>query len=68
VLIKFKLLEARHLERAALVAWAQNTSYFASVFSAHFAGLEFAQAVDQLIADLVRSGAATTQGTIIYNA
>ena len=68
VLLKFKLLEAQHLERAALVAWAQSTAYFTSTFAKHFAGLEFAQAVDQLVADLVRSGAATTQGTIIYNA
>jgi glyoxylase-like metal-dependent hydrolase (beta-lactamase superfamily II) len=68
VLLKFKLLEAQHMERAALVAWAQNTAYFTSTFAKHFAGLEFAQAVDQLVADLVRSGAATTQGTIIYNA
>ena len=68
VLLKFKLLEAQHLERAALVAWAQNTAYFSSTFAKHFAGMEFGHAVDQLVADLVRSGAATTQGSVIYNA
>jgi glyoxylase-like metal-dependent hydrolase (beta-lactamase superfamily II) len=68
VLLKFKLLEAQHLERAALVAWAQSTTYFTSTFTKHFAGLEFAQAVDKLVADLVRSGAATVQGSVIYNA
>jgi glyoxylase-like metal-dependent hydrolase (beta-lactamase superfamily II) len=68
VLLKFKLLEAQHLERAALIAWAQNTSYFVSTCFTHFAGLEFSQAVDQLVADLVRSGAATAHGTVIYNA
>jgi glyoxylase-like metal-dependent hydrolase (beta-lactamase superfamily II) len=68
VLLKFKLLESRHMERAALVAWAQSTTYFASTFTKHFAGLEFAQAVDQLVADLVRSGAATVQGSVVYNA
>jgi glyoxylase-like metal-dependent hydrolase (beta-lactamase superfamily II) len=68
VLLKFKLLEAQHLERAALVAWAQNTAYFTSTFTQNFPELEFAQVVDQLVADLVRSGAATVQGTVIYNA
>jgi glyoxylase-like metal-dependent hydrolase (beta-lactamase superfamily II) len=68
VLLKFKLLESQHLERAALIAWAQNTSYFVSTCSTYFAGLDFSQAVDLLVADLVRSGAATAHGTVIYNA
>ena len=68
VLLKFKLLEAQRMERSALVAWARGTPYFATTFAKHFAGLELAQGVDQLVADLVRSGAATVQGTAIHNA
>jgi len=68
VLLKFKLLEAQRMERSALVAWARGTPHFATTFTKHFAGLELAQGVDQLVADLVRSGAATVQGTAICNA
>jgi len=32
VLLKFKLLEARHLPLPALIAWARNTSYFNDTF------------------------------------
>jgi glyoxylase-like metal-dependent hydrolase (beta-lactamase superfamily II) len=67
VLLKFKLLEAQRMERDALAAWARATPYFASSFAGHFADLEFAQVVDRLVADLVRSGAATVQGTVICN-
>jgi len=68
VLLKFKLLEAQRMERSALVAWARGTPHFATTFTKHFAELELAQGVDQLVADLVRSGAATVQGTAICNA
>jgi glyoxylase-like metal-dependent hydrolase (beta-lactamase superfamily II) len=68
VLLKFKLLEAQRMERSALVAWALGTPHFATTFAAHFGELEFAQGIDQLVSDLVRSGAATVQDTAIYNA
>ena len=68
VLVKFKLLEAQRIERAALVDWAQGTAYFASMFGKHFAGLDFSQGVDLLVADLVRSGAATVHGDVVHNA
>ncbi len=68
VLLKFKLLEQQQMEQDALLAWAQGTPYFATTFAKHFAGQPFAQAAGQLVQDLVRSGAATVQGTTVYNA
>ncbi len=68
VLLKFKLLEQQQMERNALLAWAQGTPYFANTFARHFAGQPFAEAAGQLVQDLVRSGAATVQGTVVYNA
>ncbi|MCX7239786.1 MAG: MBL fold metallo-hydrolase [Burkholderiales bacterium] len=67
VLLKFKLLEVQQLELQVLVAWAQSTPYFASTFARHFAAIPLAQAVEQLVRDLVRSGAATVQGSVVCN-
>ena len=68
VLLKFKLLEQQQMEQAALLAWAQGTPYFTSTFARHFAGLTFEEAAAQLVRDLVRSGAATVEGTVVFNA
>jgi glyoxylase-like metal-dependent hydrolase (beta-lactamase superfamily II) len=68
VLLKFKLLEAQCLEQAELLAWAQATPYLARLFAQQFADLSLAQALDLLVADLVRSGAATQHGTQLRNA
>jgi glyoxylase-like metal-dependent hydrolase (beta-lactamase superfamily II) len=68
VLLKFKLLEAQHLELQALVQWAESTPYFASTFARHFSGVALAEAVEQLVRELVRSGAAAMQGSEVHNA
>lgn len=68
VLLKFKLLEVQSIEQAALLAWAQATPYFALIYSTHFSKQEFAPWVEQLIADLVRSGAAIRDGEMVRNA
>jgi glyoxylase-like metal-dependent hydrolase (beta-lactamase superfamily II) len=68
VLLKFKLLEAQHMERSALVEWARSTPYFVSMFEHHFAGQEFDHGVGDLVAQLLRSGAATQQGDVLHNA
>ena len=68
VLLKFKLLEVQCMERADLVAWAQGTPYFAAMLGKHFGGQDFARSVDQLVQDLVRSGAATVHAGWVYNA
>jgi glyoxylase-like metal-dependent hydrolase (beta-lactamase superfamily II) len=68
VLLKFKLLEAQRLELGALQAWAQGTPYFAGTLARHFATSNMADVTAQLVEDLVRSGAATLQGTVVCNA
>ena len=68
VLLKFKLLEVQSIERADLLAWARATSYFALIHNTHFSAQEFELWVEHLMADLVRSGAAMRDGTLIRNA
>ena len=68
MLLKFKLLEAQALEREALRAWAVGTAYFASLLGAEGDASRANSAIEALVQDLVRSGAATVQGTRIYNA
>ena len=47
---------------------AHATPYFLLIFEQHFAGLDFAQWIDHLIGELVRSGAASREGLMIRNA
>ena len=68
VLLKFKLLEAQAMEREALQAWALGTGYFASLLNSSSAGVSAERAVDALVQDLVRSGAASVVGTRVFNA
>lgn len=68
VLLKFKLLEVQAIEQQALQQWVQGTPYFWSMLATLFDGIDVGQAVDHLIADLVRSGAAVVEGTTVYNA
>jgi glyoxylase-like metal-dependent hydrolase (beta-lactamase superfamily II) len=68
VLLKFKLLEAQSLDLSDFMSWADTTPYFRLIFNTHFADREFPVWVEQLIADLVRSGAAVREGPKITNA
>jgi len=68
VLLKFKLLEAQSLDLSDFMSWADTTPYFRLIFNTHFADREFSVWVEQLIADLVRSGAAVREGLRISNA
>jgi len=68
VLLKFKLLEAQRMELPAFIAWARATPYFLLIYSTHFPEFDFAQWVEHMIGDLVRSGAATRDGVTIRNA
>lgn len=67
VMLKFKLLEARQMAQAELLAWAQGTVYLEKLFARQFANLPFEQGLDVLVQDLVRSGAARLQGTVLHN-
>ena len=68
VLLKFKLLEVQSLPYAAFVAWVQATPYFRMMFDRHHSGPDFGLWIDELVAELVRSGAATREGLVIRNA
>jgi glyoxylase-like metal-dependent hydrolase (beta-lactamase superfamily II) len=68
VLLKFKLLELQSSTMSALVAWADATPYFQSLFAKLFQGTDSNQAVAALVQDLVRAGAASVQGEWVYNA
>ena len=68
VLLKFKLLEVQSIELGACVAWAQATPYFLMIYGQHFSGLDFSQWIEALIAELVRTGAATREGQLVRNA
>lgn len=58
VLLKFKLLELQLITRKDLLRWARATSYFRLLQSRHFARADFDTWIDDLIQDLLRSGAA----------
>lgn len=68
VLLKFKLLELQSLELNAFQAWAQSTPYFAMIYQRHFAGIDFSDWFEALVADLVRAGVAARDGPMIRNA
>ncbi|HSI55545.1 MAG: MBL fold metallo-hydrolase [Ramlibacter sp.] len=65
VLLKFKLLEIQEVTTGQMLAWVRETRYFELVRSQYFANVEPSAWLDSLVADLVRTGAATmAQGTI----
>lgn len=68
VLLKFKLLELQSIALPELMAWAQATAYFSMIHRTHFSALELTPWIELLIADLLRSGAATREGEQISNA
>jgi hypothetical protein len=67
VLLKFRLLEVQRIKQADLVQWAQSTPYFISLFGQHFAGLDFALGVNQLVQELKFVGAASVQDGWVSN-
>jgi len=68
VLLKFKLLELQHVEQAGLLQWVQAMPYFKAMFGQLYADLSLEEGVNLLVQDLVRSGAATVEGGVVYNA
>ncbi|MDP3619168.1 MAG: MBL fold metallo-hydrolase [Ramlibacter sp.] len=58
VLLKFKLLDLQKITRRELLGWARATSYFQLLKTRHFASADFDAWIDELIQDLLRSGAA----------
>ena len=68
VLLKFKLLELQSVSLSALLAWAEATPYVAKLVEWQYAGHTLPEALDVLVQDLVRAGAATLQGQQLHNA
>lgn len=58
VLLKFKLLELQQIARKDLLGWARATPYFSLLQAKHFADIAFDAWLDDLLQDLMRSGAA----------
>ncbi len=68
VLLKFKLLELQALRRADFVQWALRTPYFSSIQKQFFSDRPIQPWIEQLIVELVKSGAAAVEGDHIANA
>jgi glyoxylase-like metal-dependent hydrolase (beta-lactamase superfamily II) len=68
MLLKFKLLEVQNLNLASFIAWARATPSVTMIHTPHFAALDFAAWLNELVSDLVRVGAACRDGPTIYNA
>lgn len=67
VLLKFKLLEVQRMQPAEMTTWAQGTRYFRQVHGRHFAELPFAAWLEEMAAQLVRSGAARSEDGLLVN-
>ncbi len=69
VLLKFKLLELHRITHHDLGTWAcQQPTYFNTLHSRYFSGLDINAWLEQLIQDLLRSGAARQEGIYIADA
>jgi hypothetical protein len=68
VLLKFKLLEAQQLRLDALLAWGRSTPLLVDVHQSDQPQIGFEVWVNQLVTDLVRSGAATRNQQSVFNA
>jgi len=67
VLLKFKLLEAQVIELPLFTAWALSTPYFRLIHAKHVLDIDFLQWIDQLTLELVKSGAASRDGSTVRN-
>lgn len=67
VLIKFKLLDCRSIARETLHAWVAGTSCLASIHARAGGGQPLRGWVDDLLAQLERSGAARAAGETIHD-
>lgn len=68
VLLKFKLLELNRITLHELKAWTYRTSYFNNLHARYFNNSDIDAWVQQLIKDLLISGAARQEGIYIVDA
>ena len=67
VLLKFKLLELQQVTIDAFTSWAVATPYFGMVHSRWFAGSTVGEWIEDVAAELVKSGAARRDGATLFN-
>ncbi len=67
VLLKFKLLELQTLPHADFVQWALRTPYFSRIREQFFPNQLIQPWIEQLLSELVKSGAAAVEGNHIVN-
>lgn len=67
VLLKFKLLELHRITRQELSTWAQGTPYFNALHARYFNNMNIGSWLEQLLQDLLRSGAAQQEGLYIVD-
>lgn len=68
VLLKFKLLETRHLPVAELHAWARHTSYVGLVSERYFGGRDPGELMVEAAGELVRRGEAEYRDGVLVDA
>ncbi len=68
VLLKFKLLEVQQQPMALFNDWAERTPYLHTCRKRFFNDLDFACFIEQMCAELVKSGVARIVDKTIYNA
>ena len=67
VLIKFKLLEVQHMQDPEWREWLEATPYFHSIHLRFFPDWNFTALADDVLNDLIRSGAARRADDVIRN-
>ncbi len=68
VLLKFKLLEVQRVPKAQFLQWASLTPHLVNTHRTHFSEHGILAWIDQLVSELVRSGAAAVDGDVVCNA
>lgn len=68
VLIKFKLLDAQRMPENEWRAWRDETPYFQAIHRRFFPEWEFSTLAEEMLDDLIRSGAAKRSASTIDNA
>ncbi len=67
VLIKFKLLEWHQIEKSTFVDWAENNQYLRLLHEAHAIGQPYAEWLDMILAELIKSKALEIDESVLRN-
>jgi glyoxylase-like metal-dependent hydrolase (beta-lactamase superfamily II) len=67
VLIKFKLLEWHQIDKPTFVTWAEKNQYLRLLQETHAFGQPYAQWLDMILAELIKSNALEIDGSLLRN-